>query len=97
MGKILQKFARLIFSLIGILLIFRFILKLFGASSASSFVSFIFENTQPLVAPFIYAFPSSSISGRFVIEFTTLFALFVYGFISYILEEVLNLMSKSKK
>jgi len=97
MGTILQKFVRILFSLIGIILLFRFFLRLFGANPASEFVSFIYENTQPLLSPFLYAFPSSSISGKFVIEFTTLFALFVYGFISYILEEILNIISKSKK
>ena len=97
MRNMLEKLVRFIFSLIGILLIFRFLLKLFGASTASAFVSFIYENTQPLLAPFLFAFPTPSISGKFVIEFTTLFALFVYGFISYILEEILNIISKSKK
>ncbi len=97
MRKMLENLITLIFSLVSISLLLRFLLKLFGASSASTFVSFIYENTQPLLVPFLYAFPSSSISGKFVVEFTTLFALFVYGFISYILEEVLNFISSSKK
>ena len=97
MGKILKQFTVLIFSLVGILLLFRFVLKFLGASANAPFVAFIYENTQPLLAPFLYAFPTPSISGRFVIEFTTLFAMFVYAFISYIIEEVLNLVGKEPK
>ncbi len=97
MGKLLKNFSVLIFSLVGILLMFRFVLKFLGANSHASFVTFIYENTQPLLTPFLYAFPTPSISGRFVIEFTTLFAMFVYAFISYLIEEVLNLFGRESK
>ena len=85
----------MLFSLIGILLLFRFVLKFLGANAAAPFVEFIYENTQPLLEPFLFAFPAPSISGRFVIEFTTLFAMFVYAFISYLVEEVLDMFDKS--
>ena len=97
MGKLLKNFSALIFSLVGILLMFRFVLKFLGANSHTPFVAFIYENTQPLLAPFLYAFPTPSISGRFVIEFTTLFAMFVYAFISYLIEEVLSLFGRESK
>lgn len=94
MGKLLKNFSVLIFSLVGVLLMFRFVLKFLGASSSAPFVAFIYENTQPLLEPFLFAFPAPSISGRYVIEFTTLFAMFVYAFISYLIEEVLNLFNR---
>lgn len=94
MGKLLKNFAVLIFSLVGVLLMFRFVLKFLGANAASPFVAFIYENTQPLLEPFLFAFPTPSISGRFVIEFTTLFAMFVYTFISYLIEEVLSFFDR---
>ncbi len=97
MGKLLKNFSVLIFSLVGILLMFRFVLKFLGANPSTPFVEFIYQNTQPLLAPFLYAFPAPSISGRFVIEFTTLFAMFVYAFISYLIEEVLALFDKESK
>ena len=97
MGKLLKKFTLLIFSFVGILLTFRFFLKFLGANETSPFVEFIYENTQPLLAPFLFAFPTPSVSGRFVIEFTTLFAMFVYSFISYIIEEIMDLFSRDHK
>lgn len=97
MGKMLKSFSVFVFSLVGILLVFRFVLKFLGASQASPFVEFIYQNTQPLLAPFLFAFPTPSISGRFVIEFTTLFAIFVYAFIGYAIEEVLDLFDRDKK
>lgn len=97
MGKLLKQFAVLIFSLVGILLTFRFFLKFLGANPEAPFVSFIYENTRPLLEPFLFAFPAPSISGRFVIEFTTLFAMFVYAFISYLVEEVLDMFGRNIK
>lgn len=97
MGRLLKDFTIFIFSLVGISLLFRFILKFLGASSASPFVEFVYENTEPLLAPFQFAFPTPSISGRFVIEFTTLFAVFVYAFISYLIEELLSFFDRSRK
>jgi len=97
MGKLLKRFVVIVFSLVEILLVLRFALKFLGASQTSSFVLFVYENTMPLLTPFLYAFPTPSISGRFVIEFTTLFAMFVYGFISYIIEEILDLFIKNNK
>jgi uncharacterized protein YggT (Ycf19 family) len=94
MAKLLKNFIVFVFSLVGILLLFRFALKFLGANQSAPFVEFIYENTQPLLAPFLYAFPTPSISGRFVIEFTTLFAMFVYAFLSYIIEEVLSMIDK---
>ena len=97
MGKMLQSFSVFVFSLVGVLLVFRFVLKFLGASSVSPFVEFIYQNTQPLLAPFLFAFPTPSISGRFVIEFTTLFAIFVYAFIGYAIEEALDFFTRDKK
>lgn len=96
MYRLLKQMIVFIFSLLGVMLLFRFILKFLGANEASMFVSFVYDNTQPLLTPFTEAFPTPSIRGRFVIEFTTLFAIFVYGFMSYIFEEFLELLQRGK-
>lgn len=96
MYRLLKELIVFIFSLIGILLVFRFLLKFLGADEASQFVAFVYDNTQPLLTPFIQAFPTPSIRGRFVLEFTTLFAIFVYGFASYVLEELLEFLNRTK-
>lgn len=94
MSKILRELATFVFGLIELLLVFRFILKLFGASSQAAFVAWIYETTQPLLTPFLLAFPTPQISGRFVLEFTTLFALFAYAFLGYVIQEILELMGR---
>ena len=97
MNKILKEFSMFIFSLVEIILVFRFILKFLGASSNSSFVEFIYQNTQPLLSPFLLAFPSPSVRGRFILEFTTLFAVFVYAFVGYLFQEILDFINKKNK
>lgn len=97
MLKILKEFAILVFSLVEFLLAIRFVLKLFGASSASTFVAFVYENTEPLLRPFFFAFPTPSVSGRFVLEFTTIFALFVYAFLAFLIQELLEIFDRSEK
>jgi len=96
MNKSLKKILSLIFSLVEVSLIFRFLLKLFGASSSAGFVSFIYQNTYQLLSPFLLAFPAPSVNGRFVLEFTTLFAIFVYAFANYLIQEVLDFLSSKK-
>lgn len=76
--------------LIELLLGFRIILKLFGASQSSSFVSWIYETTSPLISPFVGMFPSPELPAGLVIEFSVLFALLVYSFGSYIAIELLE-------
>lgn len=95
MSKILRDLATFVFGLIELLLVFRFVLKLFGASSQASFVAWVYETTHPLLTPFLMAFPTPQISGRFVLEFTTLFAIFAYAFLGYVLQEILEIMAKS--
>jgi len=93
MSYFLKGFVQFILGLIELVLIARFALRLFAANPASSFVAWVYETSQPLVAPFLLAFPAPTVRGGFVLEFTTLFALFVYAFIGYLLIEVLDSMS----
>lgn len=95
MSKILRDLATFVFGLIEVLLSFRFILKLFGASSQATFVAWVYETTHPLLTPFLLAFPTPKMSGGFVLEFTTLFALFAYAFLGYVIQEILLIMAKS--
>lgn len=97
MIKPLKDLVSFIFALIDILLIFRFILRLLAASPHAGFVAWIYATTKPLLNPFIFAFPTPSIKGGFVLEFTTLFAIFAYTFAAYLIQELLGIISKGKK
>ena len=89
MSKLLRDLITFVIGLVELLLVFRFMLKLFAANPQASFVSWIYEMTEPLLAPFLLAFPTPSVQGGYTLEFTTLFALFVYAFVGYLLQELL--------
>jgi uncharacterized protein YggT (Ycf19 family) len=72
----------------------RFLFRLFGANPTAPFVSWIYEMTAPLVAPFSNIFPTPKVEG-FVFDFTTLFALFVYVFIGYLVLQFIAYISLS--
>ncbi len=66
-----------ILSIVEVLLVFRFVLKLLGANPAAGFTSFIYGITHFFVAPFLTVFRISQVSGN-IFEWTTLLAMFVY-------------------
>lgn len=72
-----------IFGFIEAMLGLRVVLKFFGANSQAPFVRWVYETSQPLLTPFQGMFPSSVLDGGFLIEPSTLFAILVYGLISY--------------
>lgn len=76
----------------------RFLLRLFGANGSTPFVRWIYDMSEPLIAPFSNIFPNAHIDG-FVFDFTTLFALFVYVFVGYLvmeLVEYINYVTRSR-
>lgn len=97
MFKLLNQFLSFIIWVVEVLLSFRFILKLLAAREAAAVVSWIYLMTEPLLKPFLFAFPTPSVKGGFQLEFTTLFALFAYGFVGYMLQELLMMIDENKK
>ena len=96
MIKLLKELAVFVFGLISVLLVFRFLLRLMAANPAAPLVAWIYETTGPLLNPFELAFPTPKITGGFVLEFTTLFAIFTYTFVGYLVQELLDVIAKSK-
>ncbi len=82
-------FITLLTNVVEGLLGLRIILRLFGASTAAPFVAWLYDNTNGLLAPFRGMFPNEPVSGNFVIEFSSLFALLFYAFIGYLIIEAL--------
>jgi len=81
--------------LIDVLVGLRFILKLFGASVASPFVSLIYGLTAPLVGPFQNIFPVSG-QGTFVFEPAALVALVIYPLIALGAVSLIRLLSQRR-
>lgn len=70
------------------LLVFRFLLKLFGANPTAGFTSLIYGVTQPFAAPFLSVFKITKVAGS-VFEWTTILALVVYWLIAMAIAKLL--------
>jgi len=84
-----------LFGLIELLLILRFVLKLFGANSASGFVSFIYSLSDLFVAPFFGIFRPLVTTGS-VVEWSTVVAMIVYAILAYIIAKVIEVLTDTK-
>ncbi len=80
-------------SLLEVLLIFRFALKVTGANPVAGFTSFIYNVSWPFTAPFMTVFPRTLAEGR-IFEWTTILAMFVYWVIAFGIVQLL-LLSKT--
>jgi YggT family protein len=99
LGYILKSIVNFMLAVVGVLLGLRFILKLFGANAGNGFVNWIYENSAEILGPFRNVFPAANLDG-FVIEFSTIFALIVYGLIgmlAFYLIDVLTPRSSRKR
>ena len=96
MTKLLKELLSLTMGLVEILLVFRFILKLLAANPNAGLVQWVYENSTPLLKPFLFIFPTPSVRGGFTLEFTTLFAVFAYAFIGYLIQEMLEILDKKR-
>lgn len=96
MFRLLRDLTAFVVGIIEILLIFRFILRLLSANPNANFVGWIYEASYPLLVPFLFAFPTPSVRGGFALEFSTLFAIFAYAFVGYILQELLEILDNNQ-
>ena len=88
-AKLLESLSRIVFGVVEFLIGLRIILKLFGASTSAPFVNWVYETSEPLLKPFLGMFPSPKIEGFYLLEFSAIFGLLTYGFIGYLVEEIL--------
>ncbi len=71
-----------ILGVIEVVLAFRVILKLLGASQASGFTSFIYAISSPFALPFAGVLGKTGISGM-ILEWSTFIAMAVYAIVAY--------------
>lgn len=82
--RIVLRILDIVLGIIELLLAARFFLRLLGASS-SGFMAWLYGVTDQLLGPFAGTFPNVSLSGSYVIEFSTLFAMLIYAFVGWII------------
>src|SRR5262249_22218740 len=82
--KPLYRLTQLVWYVLGILeilLLFRFLLRMFGANPDAGFTYFIYQLTGIMMAPFFNVFGTTKIENT-VFEWTVLLAMFVYGIVA---------------
>ena len=80
-----------IFAIVVGAIFIRVLLKLLGATTVVAFTTFMYGVTDPLLAPFRGLLPTF-VSGRMVVETTSLFAILIYGLIGIALARLVALM-----
>ncbi|HET7059890.1 MAG TPA: hypothetical protein VFH99_01030 [Candidatus Saccharimonadales bacterium] len=76
---------------IAILLAFRFVFILFGASNSNGFASFIYSVSHPFASPFFGLFSYKQQYGEARFELSTLVAIIVYLLIAYGIGKLLTI------
>ena len=88
------RLVALVFTVLEVLLLVRFALKLFGANPAP-FVRFMYDVTWPLVAPFHGIFNTTQ-EGRSILEPESLVAIAIYALIGWGLVSLIRLMTRPR-
>lgn len=81
---------------VDILLAIRFLLKLLGGSTVSGFVTFMYDITQPLVAPFHGIF-NTAVQGRSILEPESLVAIAIYSLIGWGIVSLIHMMTRTRR
>jgi hypothetical protein len=81
---------------VDILLAIRFLLKLLGGSTVSGFVTFMYNVTQPLVAPFHGIF-NTTVQGRSILEPESLVAIAIYSLIGWGIVSLIHMMTRTRR
>lgn len=89
-ATVAQRVISYIVGILEALLMIRFFLALFGASTGNSFVNFIYSLTHPFVMPFEGIFGASTL-GVSQFETATVVAMIIYALIGWGLNAALDL------
>lgn len=87
---LISALSDVLFSFVEGLLALRILLKLLGANPFTPFVVWVYQTSKPLLTPFEGIFPSATTRGGFVLEISALFALLVYAFLGYSINQGLE-------
>ena len=91
----LSRLIHLIIGLAEVVLILRIVLRLFAANPTASFVHWTYTTSNTLLEPFRGVFQSGVIDKSYVLDFTALFALIVYGLLGSLLVYFVDFLEKS--
>lgn len=85
-----------VLGIVEVLLVFRFLLRLFAANPAAPFVAFVYGVTAPLVFPFAGVFRGFAADGA-AFEPGTLLAMAVYAVAAWAVDRLVMLVASSAR
>lgn len=91
------RLQNIVYTLVGVLealLGIRLLLALFGANPSNAFANFIYDVSQPFVAPFQGLFNYTFEGGVSRFEIETLVAMIVYALVGWIIVSIVGLAKK---
>jgi uncharacterized protein YggT (Ycf19 family) len=91
-GLFVQRLIDIFVTIAEAILAFRVIFRLFNANNTASFVSWIYDTSDTLMAPFRGIFPPQEIVRGHVLDVSALFAMLMYALIGYVLAALLGLL-----
>lgn len=91
--NMLELFTGIVFGILETFLGLRFLLKLFAANPGNSFVQWIYDTSEPILAPFVGIFPTRVENG-YIFEFSTLLAMIVYAIIYMLILALVRLITE---
>ena len=92
LNNLLTGVVNLIMGIVAIILGLRILLRLFGANAENDFVNWIYQSSAEILGPFRGIFPTPNLEG-FVIDFTAIFALLVYGLVAMLALYLINVLT----
>lgn len=94
-GSFITRIVTWVTGLVETFLGLRFLLRLFNANLSSDFVRWVYENTAPLLQPFVNVFPNTRLEGGFTVEFSTLFAMVIFALIGFLITALVMVLTPS--
>lgn len=87
---IFERILWFVLTIINIILVFRFVMKLLDANGGAAFTKFVNTISYPFIKPFLYVFPTQNIQGV-TFEWVSLVAILVYGIIAWLIVYIITL------
>lgn len=87
----LEQVLGFLYFVVAAILVFRFVLSLFGANQETAFVAFVYRLAEPLMRPFEGMFNAAG-PGGVRIEFEVLIAMVVYALVLFGVVKILRIV-----
>lgn len=79
-------------SVLEVILLLRLVFRLLAANTGNGFVTFLYNLSQPFVAPFQGIFGDLDLGRNYVLEFSTLIAMLIYMLLAWGLVSLLTML-----